>query len=119
MDDITKITNRLKLLQNQRKLLIADIIRRHDDDAEVIADLACQLESCEKSLRYTQKKIAHVLKQIRDPKLHSILEAKIYLDMSWEKVAEHIDCDVRTIYRLKKRAEEDFNRIINQLNMTF
>lgn len=119
MDNITKIIQRLERLQAERRLLTADIAKRRDsDDSEVIADLENMLRVCERSLSYTEKKIGHVLKRIREPKLHNILEAKIYMSLTWEEVAERIDCDVRTVYRLKKKAEAEFNRILALIDMT-
>jgi len=104
----------MERLQAQRRLLTADIEKRRESDgAEVIADLEGMLRTCERSLRHTEKKAENVLKRIRDPKLHNVLKARIYMKLTWEEVAEHIDCDVRTIYRLKKKAEAEFNRLLS------
>ncbi len=120
MDNFTKITQRLEKFRAERRLLSCEIQNLTErGEMDIAAELELKLNACEKSLRYTEKKIGHVLKRIRDPKLYNILEAKIYTRLSWERVAEEIDCDVRTIYRLKKKAEEEFNRIIAQLDMTF
>ena len=113
MDNITKITQRLEKFRAERRLLTAEIealLKKGETDTA--QDLQFRLDMCQNSLRYTEKKISAVLKHIRDPKLYNILQARIYTKMPWERVAEHIDCDVRTIYRLKKKAETEFNRII-------
>lgn len=113
MDNITRIKERLTRLQAEKGILKADIDKRRDsDDAEVIALLEEKLAVCERSIRCTDRKVSGVLKHIRDPKLHNILKSKIYTTLTWEEMAEQMNCDVRTLYRLKKKAETEFNRYL-------
>ena len=115
MLDYNTITERFEKLKAERRLLMEAILHTHvNDDAEVIAGFVKRLRICDNRLCRTEKRIRFVLKRISDPRLCNILEAKIFLELTWEKVAEHVYCDVRTVYRLKKKAEDEFTRILRR-----
>ena len=121
MDNIKKIIERLDKFQTERRLLQTALAKPPDDSDDSAPDsdvLEARLASCERSLRYTQKKIFNVLKRIKDPQMYNILEARIFARLTMDEIAEQMFFDVRTAYRLKEKAYREFNRIMNEMERT-
>ncbi len=118
MDNIKKIIERLDKFQTERRLLQTALAKPPDDSAPDSDVLEARLAACERSLRYTQKKIFNVLKRIKDPQMYNILEARIFARLTMDEIAEQMFFDVRTAYRLKEKAYREFNRIMNELERT-
>lgn len=118
MDNIKKIIERLDMYQTERRLLNVALAKPPNENEADSAILNERLSACERSLRYTQKKILAVLKRIKDPQMYNLLEARIFARLTMDEIAEQMYCDVRTAYRLKNRAYAEFNRILGELERT-
>lgn len=118
MNNIKKIIESLDRYQTERRLLTTALVKPPDENETDSAVLNERLSECERSLRYTQKKIFNVLKRIKDPQMYNLLEARIFARLTMDEIAEQMYCDVRTAYRLKNRAYAEFNRILNELERT-
>ncbi|MBQ9940792.1 MAG: hypothetical protein IJO74_04565 [Clostridia bacterium] len=77
-----------------------------------------RLIDCENMMRKTESEIHSVLEHISDYKLYNLLESRIFMRLTWEEIAVLLEREPRTVYRLKKKAFEEFEKIATEKNLT-
>ena len=69
-----------------------------------ISDLSRELDAAIGKLLTQSEEISTVIAQVEDPKFRQLLRLRYLSFLKWERIAEIMGCDVRTVHRLHDRA---------------
>ena len=69
-----------------------------------ISDLSRELDAAIGKLLTQSEEISGVIAQVEDPKFRQLLRLRYLSFLKWERIAEIMGCDVRTVHRLHGRA---------------
>lgn len=65
-----------------------------------ISDLSAELDSVIERLLTQSEEISAVIAKVDDPKCRQLLILRYLSFLKWERIAEIMGCDVRTVFRL-------------------
>ena len=114
------ITEKYEKYRTECTLITSDLMKHAKNGGVWTARqrfLEKRLVECEKILHETEAKIYEILENVLDSRIYNLLEARIFMNLTWEEIADSLECSIRTVYRLRRAAYKEFDKIAASMDI--